>query len=152
MRCVFSLSPLTPTPVYLPQESRTDAAAIARKAHPDRDRTNQAATGNFQDIQEAYETLKDLAKKSKYDKSRQEHIRREDSKKREEKRAESRRKEDEAAWSRARNARRTGPAGFGQFGQEKYFPYDRRAPKPAPTSKPPPGASTAWEEMKYVVT
>ena len=39
----------------------------ARKAHPDRDRANDAATENFQKIQEAYETLSDPSKKTMYD-------------------------------------------------------------------------------------
>lgn len=99
------------------------------------------ATGNFQDIQEAYETLKDGAKRAKYDKLRLEALRRDATLKRNE----ARRKDDEA-WSRARDRRRGGPQP--QYGQEKYFPYDQRAPRPPTSSKPPPGASTAWEEMK----
>lgn len=116
---------------------------IARKAHPDRDRDNQAATKIFQDIQEAYETLKDPAKKTKYDKSIAEWTRREETRKREEAK-----KRDDEAWARSRTRRRAGPAPFGQFGQEKYFPYEARAPKPSTTSKPPMGAATAWQEMK----
>lgn len=136
------LSPsLSPQVSAGPTKSSLTLPKIARRAHPDRDRTNEAATENFQDVQAAYETLKDEVKRARYDKVRVAAIRREDSRKRE-----------EEAWGRSRNRRRQGPAAQApqqqQNGQDKYFPYDRRAPKPAPTSRAPPGASTAWEEMK----
>lgn len=137
MRYVFR--PVPPRPRQPPADVTT-----ARKAHPDRDRTNQAATKTFQDIQEAYETLKDPSKKAKYDKSILEWSRREDTRKREEAR-----KRDEEAWARSRTRRRAAPTPFGQFGQEKYFPYEARAPKQSTTTKPPMGAATAWQEMKY---
>lgn len=135
----YAFWPIPPRPVVPPADVTT-----ARKAHPDRDRMNEAATKAFQDIQEAYETLKDPSKKAKYDKSIVDWSRREDAKKREETR-----KRDEETWARSRTRRRAGPAPFGQFGQEKYFPYEARAPKPNASTKPPMGAASAWQEMKY---
>lgn len=41
--------------------------STARLVHPDRDLSNKGATKAFQDIQEAYETLKDPHKKAIYD-------------------------------------------------------------------------------------
>ncbi|MBE3112614.1 MAG: DnaJ domain-containing protein, partial [Acidobacteria bacterium] len=122
-------------------------ATTARKAHPDRDRANDAATGNFQDIQEAYETLRDPSRKTRYDKAIVEWSRREDLRKLDEAR-----RREESLNRATRSRRRAAPASAssGHSGQDKYFGYDARAPKPAATAKPPPGASTAWEEMKYV--
>ncbi|SPN99662.1 uncharacterized protein DNG_02514 [Cephalotrichum gorgonifer] len=146
-RDYYKLLGLTAVAATDTQVIRAAYLKCAREAHPDRDRTNEAATGNFQDIQEAYETLKDVSKRARYDKARLDALRKEDVRKREEAK-----RKDEEAWGRtARNRRRPGPTAhqhFQQHGQEKYFPYDRRAPKAPTTPKPPPGAASAWEELK----